>query len=72
MQLWFFLHPWQNIGLELVPQPIYANGTSKILSDPVNTSDLDIFARRQSVLEGGSAKNLEIDDFGMYSPIASR
>ncbi|XP_017247370.1 uncharacterized protein LOC108218777 isoform X2 [Daucus carota subsp. sativus] len=64
--------PLGNIGLELVPQPIYANGKSKTLSDPVNTSDLDILARHQSVLGGGTANNLEIDDFGVYSPIASR
>lgn len=67
-----FLLLLQNIGLELVPQPIYANGKSKTLSDPVNTSDLDILARHQSVLGGGTANNLEIDDFGVYSPIASR
>lgn len=51
---------------------MYANGTSKILSDPINTSDLDKLAHDQSVLEGGTAKNLEVDDFGMYSPIPSR
>lgn len=65
-------HSLGKTGLELVPQPMYANGTSKILSDPVNTSDLDILAHHQSVLGGGTAKNLEVDDFGMYSPIASR
>lgn len=56
---------------------MYANGTSKILSDPVNTSELGILTHYQSVAHhqsvlGGTAKNLEVDDFGMYSPIASR
>lgn len=60
------------IGLELVPQPMYANGTSRILSDPINPSDLDKLAHEKSVLGGGTAKNLEVDDFGMYSPIARR
>ncbi|KAL8131655.1 uncharacterized protein LOC141711689 isoform X2 [Apium graveolens] len=57
----------EKIGLDLVPQPMYGNGTSKI----VHTSELGILAHHQSVL-GSTAKNLEVNDFGMYSPIASR
>lgn len=60
-------------GLELVPQPAYSQGKTQIISDAQTDSHWDLPGQHQGGLGGGIAsKNLEPDDMGRYSPIASR
>ncbi|XP_022774810.1 uncharacterized protein LOC111316871 isoform X3 [Durio zibethinus] len=60
-------------GLELVPRPAYSQGKTQIISDAQTDSNWDLPAQHQGGLGGGIAsKNLEPDDLGRYSPIASR
>lgn len=60
-------------GFELIPQPTYSHGQV-----PVSTSDAqtfrewDLVARHQSGYGGVGARNMEPDDLGRYSPLASR
>ncbi|KAJ4829645.1 hypothetical protein Tsubulata_035704 [Turnera subulata] len=58
-------------GLELVPQP-YSHGKIPITSDTHTVTDWDVTSHQQSVLSGTNARNLESDDVGRYSPLASR
>ncbi|XP_022741047.1 uncharacterized protein LOC111292760 isoform X2 [Durio zibethinus] len=60
-------------GLELVPQPAYSQGKTQIISDAQTNSNWDLPGQNQGGLGGGIAlKNLEPDDLGRHSPIASR
>ncbi|GMI86705.1 hypothetical protein like AT5G23490 [Hibiscus trionum] len=60
-------------GLELVPQPVFSQGKTQIISDAQTDSNWDLPSQHQGGLGGGIAsKNLESDDLGRYSPIASR
>ncbi|XP_021301066.1 uncharacterized protein LOC110429375 isoform X2 [Herrania umbratica] len=60
-------------GLELVPQQAYSQGKTQVTSDSQTDSNWDLPGQRQGGLGGGIAsKNLEPDDLGRYSPIASR
>ncbi|KAA8538841.1 hypothetical protein F0562_025533 [Nyssa sinensis] len=59
-------------GLELVPQQAYSHGSTPISSDPQTTTDWDLLGHHQSGLGGAVAKNLEPDELGRYSPLASR
>ncbi|XP_039058858.1 uncharacterized protein LOC120202511 isoform X3 [Hibiscus syriacus] len=62
-----------NNGLELVPRPVYSQGKTQIISDAQTDSNWDLPGQHQGGLGGGIAsKNLEPDDLGRYSPIASR
>ncbi|CAA3008629.1 Isochorismate synthase, chloroplastic [Olea europaea subsp. europaea] len=57
-------------GMELVPQPAYANGMISS-SGPHTTTDGDLLGR-QSDLGDAVAKTLEPNNFGRYSPLGSR
>ncbi|KAB2002422.1 hypothetical protein ES319_D11G065400v1 [Gossypium barbadense] len=60
-------------GLELVPQPTYSLGKTQLISDAQKDFKWDVPSQQQGGLGGGVAsKNLEPDDLGRYSPIASR
>ncbi|XVF60950.1 hypothetical protein PTKIN_Ptkin08bG0089000 [Pterospermum kingtungense] len=60
-------------GLELVPQPAYSQGKTHIISNAQTDSNWDLPVQHQGGLGGGNAsKNLEPDDLGRFSPIASR
>ncbi|KAJ6402740.1 hypothetical protein OIU84_014778 [Salix udensis] len=60
-------------GLELVPQPPYSHGKIPMTSSDTQTAaDWDPLSHHQSGLADGAAKNLELDDVGRYSPLASR
>jgi hypothetical protein len=60
-------------GLELVPQPSYSHGKIPMTSSDTQTAaDWDPLSHHQSGLAGGAAKNLDLDDAGRYSPLASR
>ena len=60
-------------GLELVPQPAYSQGKTRIISDAQTDSNWDLPGQHQGGLGGDIAsKNLEPDDLARYSPIASR
>ncbi|KAK6923631.1 hypothetical protein RJ641_009831 [Dillenia turbinata] len=56
-----------NNRLELVAQPTYSPGN---MLDSMNTGDLDLLGQRAH--QGAVPKNLEYDDAGRYSPLASR
>ncbi|KAG8663168.1 hypothetical protein MANES_01G184200v8 [Manihot esculenta] len=62
------------VGLELVSQPTHSLGTLPITTPDAQTSDWgrDLLSHRQRGLRGAVAKNLEPDDVGRYSPLASR
>ncbi|XWS44618.1 hypothetical protein CRYUN_Cryun15aG0063400 [Craigia yunnanensis] len=58
--------------LELVTQPAYSQGKTQIISDAQTDTNWDLSSQHQGGLGGGIAsKNLEPDDLGRYSPIAS-
>ncbi|KAJ6707674.1 hypothetical protein OIU85_027987 [Salix viminalis] len=60
-------------GLELVPQPPYSHGKIPMTSSDTQTAaDWDPLSHHQSGLADGAAKNLDLDDVGRYSPLASR
>ncbi|WRX09611.1 hypothetical protein QQP08_002098 [Theobroma cacao] len=60
-------------ALELVPQQAYSQGKMQVTSDAQTDSNWDLPGQHQGGLGGGIAsKNLEPDDLGRYSPIASR
>ncbi|TYI30914.1 hypothetical protein ES332_A05G419400v1 [Gossypium tomentosum] len=60
-------------GLELVPQPVFSHGKTQIVSDAQTDSNWDLPGQYQGGSGGGIvSKNLEPDDLGRYSPIASR
>ncbi|KAK8672786.1 hypothetical protein V6N13_111147 [Hibiscus sabdariffa] len=61
-------------GLELVPQPVFSQVKTQIISVTQADSNWDLPRQQQGGLGGGVAasKNLEPDDLGRYSPIASR
>ncbi|EOX92751.1 Uncharacterized protein TCM_001634 isoform 3, partial [Theobroma cacao] len=60
-------------ALELVPQQAYSQGKTQVTSDAQTDSNWDLPGQHQGGLGGGIAsKNLEPDDLGRYSPIASR
>ncbi|XP_058008864.1 uncharacterized protein LOC110648159 isoform X2 [Hevea brasiliensis] len=61
-------------GLELVSQPAYSLGKIPMTSPDAQTSDWDrdLLSHQQRGLGGAVAKNLESDDLGRYSPLASR
>ncbi|XP_017985421.1 PREDICTED: uncharacterized protein LOC18611988 isoform X2 [Theobroma cacao] len=60
-------------ALELVPQQAYSQGKTQVTSDAQTDSNWDLPDQHQGGLGGGIAsKNLEPDDLGRYSPIASR
>ncbi|OMP01126.1 hypothetical protein COLO4_12142 [Corchorus olitorius] len=60
-------------GLELVPQPAYSQGMTQIASDAQTESNWDLPGQHQGGLGGGIASNnMESNDLGRYSPIASR
>lgn len=54
-----------------MPQPTYSNGQLLVSSDPTKNRDWDILGSNQNV-GGDIPNNLETDDFGRNSPIASR
>ncbi|CAN1342740.1 hypothetical protein LINPERPRIM_LOCUS39554 [Linum perenne] len=59
-------------GLELVPQQMYSRGNAPMASsDSQIATDWDTPSHQQREL-GGGAKNLDMDDAGRYSPLASR
>ncbi|KAK6259224.1 hypothetical protein SCA6_013698 [Theobroma cacao] len=59
-------------ALELVPQQAYSQGKMQVTSDAQTDSNWDLPGQHQGGLGGGIAsKNLEPDDLGRYSPIAS-
>ncbi|XP_039066630.1 uncharacterized protein LOC120212361 [Hibiscus syriacus] len=59
-------------GLELVPQLVFSQGKAQIISDAQTDSNWDLPGQHQGGLGGGIAlTNLEPDDLGRYSPIAS-
>ncbi|MBA0697459.1 hypothetical protein Goari_021000, partial [Gossypium aridum] len=59
-------------GLELVPQPVFSHGKTQIVSDAQTDSNWDLPGQYQGGSGGGVvSKNLEPDDLGRYSPIAS-
>ncbi|TYI86192.1 hypothetical protein E1A91_D04G048300v1 [Gossypium mustelinum] len=60
-------------GLELMPQPVFSHGKTQIVSDAQTDSNWDLPGQYQGGSGGGIvSKNLEPDDLGRYSPIASR
>ncbi|XP_038997383.1 uncharacterized protein LOC120122300 isoform X2 [Hibiscus syriacus] len=60
-------------GLELVPRPVYSQGKTEIISDAQTDSNWDLPGQHHGGLGGGVAStNLEPDDLGRYSHIASR
>ncbi|KAG5247596.1 Retrotransposon gag protein [Salix suchowensis] len=60
-------------GLELVPQPPYSHGKIPMTSSDTQTAaDWDPLSHHQSGLADGAEKNLDLDDVGRYSPLASR
>lgn len=58
-------------GLELVPQPMYSQGRAQVSVDGQKGTDWDILGRHQNGL-GVAAKNVDAEELGRYSPIASR
>ncbi|XP_039053522.1 uncharacterized protein LOC120195624 isoform X2 [Hibiscus syriacus] len=62
-----------NNGLELMPRPVYSQGKTQMISDAQTDTNWDLPGQHQGGLGGGIAsKNLEPEDLGTYSPIASR
>ncbi|KAK7269003.1 hypothetical protein RIF29_21717 [Crotalaria pallida] len=59
-------------GLELVPQNMYSPAKTQVSVDAPIGNDWDIMNRHQSGLGGGVATNVDADELGRYSPIASR
>ncbi|KAG8501642.1 hypothetical protein CXB51_004063 [Gossypium anomalum] len=59
-------------GLELVPQSVFSHGKTQIVSDAQTDSNWNLPGQYQGGSGGGIvSKNLEPDDLGRYSPIAS-
>ncbi|OIV90698.1 hypothetical protein TanjilG_15084 [Lupinus angustifolius] len=56
-------------GLELVPQPMYSAAKTQVPVDAQAGNEWDVLSRHQS---GGVATNVDADEVGRYSPIASR
>ncbi|CAN0865110.1 hypothetical protein LINGRAHAP2_LOCUS9137 [Linum grandiflorum] len=61
-------------GLELVPQQTYSRVNATVTSSAASqiATDWDTPSHQQTGLGGGGAKNLDMDDAGRYSPLASR
>ncbi|KAK7344090.1 hypothetical protein VNO77_13343 [Canavalia gladiata] len=59
-------------GLELVPQPMYSQVKTQVSNDAPTGTDWDILSRHQNGLGGGLAMNVDAEDSGRYSPLASR
>ncbi|KAE9619113.1 hypothetical protein Lalb_Chr02g0149731 [Lupinus albus] len=59
-------------GLELVPQPRYSAAKTQVPVDARTGNEWDVLSRHQSGLGGGVATNVDADEVGRYSPIASR
>ncbi|CAL0299948.1 unnamed protein product [Lupinus luteus] len=59
-------------GLELVPQPMYSAAKTQVPVDAQTGNEWDVSSRHQSGLGGGVATNVDADEVGRYSPIASR
>ncbi|XP_048128217.1 uncharacterized protein LOC115755897 isoform X2 [Rhodamnia argentea] len=60
-------------GLELVPQPAFSLGNAPVSSDAQPTAGWDALNAHQIALGGGVLpKNMEPNDIGRYSPLASR
>ncbi|XP_027362966.1 uncharacterized protein LOC113870729 isoform X2 [Abrus precatorius] len=59
-------------GLELVPQHMYPQVKTQVSDDAQTGTDWDILNRHQNGLGGGVATNVDADDSGRYSPLASR
>lgn len=51
---------------------MYSNEQLPLASDPMESKEWDIMRNQKSVLGGAIAKNLESDNLGRYSPVASR
>ncbi|KAE9589701.1 hypothetical protein Lalb_Chr21g0311741 [Lupinus albus] len=58
--------------LELVPQHMYSSANTQIPVDAQTGNDWDILSHHQSGLGGGVATNVDANELGTYSPIASR
>ncbi|XP_030462744.1 uncharacterized protein LOC115682614 isoform X2 [Syzygium oleosum] len=59
-------------GLELVPQPAFSLGNAPVSSDAQPNAGWDALNAHQTALGGVLPKNMEPDDIGRYSPLASR
>jgi len=59
-------------GLELVPQSVYSQGKTQVPVDGQTGADWSILGRHQSGLGGVVAKNVDADELGRHSPLASR
>ncbi|KAE8655928.1 hypothetical protein F3Y22_tig00117016pilonHSYRG00678 [Hibiscus syriacus] len=56
-----------------MPRPVYSQGKTQMISDAQTDTNWDLPGQHQGGLGGGIAsKNLEPEDLGTYSPIASR
>lgn len=59
-------------GLELVPQPPFSLGNAPVSSDARPSAGWDALNAHQTAFGGVLPKNMEPDDIGRYSPLASR
>ncbi|XP_050237101.1 uncharacterized protein LOC126686868 isoform X2 [Mercurialis annua] len=59
-------------GLELVSQPTYAHGNIPMASPDTQTTEWDLLSHHQRRMGSASANNMEADDVGRHSPLASR
>ncbi|XVF14715.1 hypothetical protein REPUB_Repub09cG0085500 [Reevesia pubescens] len=65
--------PSHSLGATLTISPAYPQGKTQIVSDAQTDSNWDLPSQYQGGLGGGIAsKDLEPDDLGRFSPIASR
>lgn len=69
----FYVFYQSKNGLELVPQPTYSQGKVPVsTSDAQTAREWDVLVRHQSGYDGVLPRNMEPDDLGRYSPLASR
>ncbi|GMH07680.1 hypothetical protein Nepgr_009520 [Nepenthes gracilis] len=59
-------------GLELVPQPAYSPANAATEPQMGTNWDIGGYHARQGGLSSAVTKNMELDDLGRYSPLASR
>ncbi|KAK7278336.1 hypothetical protein RJT34_23364 [Clitoria ternatea] len=59
-------------GLELVPQHMYSQVKTPVSVEAQTGTGWDLLGRHQNSLGGGAATNVDTDDMGRYSPLASR
>ncbi|TYI86195.1 hypothetical protein E1A91_D04G048300v1 [Gossypium mustelinum] len=65
--------PSHSLGPTLTASPVFSHGKTQIVSDAQTDSNWDLPGQYQGGSGGGIvSKNLEPDDLGRYSPIASR